>query len=295
VFKVPTTAGTHWFKANAVGMAHEAALVEVLARRVPAQVLAPVAIDTEQGWLLLPDGGPTLRDVEGSAADLTLWEQMLVEYAGFQRSLEPWVAELLAAGAPDGRPGQLPQVRAALLADRELVLLGRPQGLTEQQHADLVAGAPAYALLCAELAAVGVPATLQHDDLHDHNVFVPVEPGGPLRIFDWGDAVVGHPFGTLLITLRVVSAGTGLPYGAPELLRLRDAYLEAWTDEWDRATLEESCRLALRVGGVLRADCCRRALLEATAGGRAEFGDWVAHWLLAERGPTPLDDGSAHR
>ena len=116
-----------------------------------------------------------------------------------------------------------------------------------------------------------------------------------MRVFDWGDAVVGQPFGTLLVTLRVVAHWTGLPNGAPELLRLRDAYLEPWTDGWDRATLVEACRLALRVGGVLRSDCYRRALLEATPAGRAEFGDGVPQWLLEGEPADPAGTGGHTR
>jgi len=287
--RVATGAGTFWFKANAAGVAYEAGLVAVLARRCPGHVLPPVAVDAERGWLLLPDGGRTMREVEGASTDLAMWERMLVEYAEVQRAAEPHVDELLAAGTPDGRPERLPGLRDALLADRGLLMIGHPDGLAEEQLDALVAGAPAYAAMCAELAAVGVPSSLQHDDLHDNNVFAPEAPGGPMRVFDWGDAVVGQPFGTLLVTLRVVAHWTGLPYGAPELLRLRDAYLEEWTDGWDRATLVEACRLALRVGGVLRSDSYRRALLEATPAGWAEFGDGVPQWLLEGDQPTPLE------
>ena len=289
LLRIPTGAGTFWFKANAVGVGHEAGLVTVLARRCPGHVLRPVAVDAERGWLLLPDGGRTMRQVEGASVDLAMWERMLVEYAEMQRAAEPYADELLAAGTPDGRPERLPAVRDALLADRDLLMIGQPDGLTAEQLDALLAGAPAYAALCAELAAFGVPPSLQHDDLHDNNVFAPEAPGGPMRVFDWGDSVVGQPFGTLLVTLRVVAHLTGLPNGAPELLRLRDAYLEPWTDGWDRASLEEACRLALRVGGVLRSDCYRRALLEATPAGRAEFGDGVPQWLLEGGLPTPLE------
>jgi hypothetical protein len=285
---VPTDAGTFWFKANAIGVVHEAALMEVLARRCPEHVLTPVAVDAGRGWLLLPDGGRTLRDV-GGGTDLTTWERLLVGYAELQRTLVPYVGELLAAGTPDRRPSRLPALRDSLLADQALVMLGQPDGLTEEQHAALVTGSSAYAGMCVDLDAFGVPTSLQHDDLHDNNVFAPLESGGALRIFDWGDSVVGHPFGTLLVSLRMVADLTGLAYGSPELLRLRDAYLEPWTGEHDRPDLVEACRLALRVGGVLRADCYRRALLEATPAGRQEYGDGVPQWLLEGDRPIPVE------
>ena len=286
---LPTDHGRFWFKANAVGVSHEASLLETLHRLCPTHVLPPVAVDRQRGWLLLPDGGRTVRDLEGAATDLGLWERMLVEYAELQRVLAPHVEELLATGTPDGRPHRLPAIRAALLDDDDVLMIGHPDGLTEHQRDVLRAGAPAYAELCTELDSLGIPASLQHDDLHDNNVFLPPTPGGPLRIFDWGDAVVGHPFGTLLVALRVVAHRAGLAYGARELLRLRDAYLEPWTAEHGRAALENACRLALRVGGVLRADCYRRALLEATPQGRAAFGDGVPQWLLEFEMPTPVE------
>jgi hypothetical protein len=293
VWRVPTADGAVWFKANAAGMAHEAALYEVLARRSPTHVLTPVALDLTRGWLLLPDGGATLRDVEGARTDLAAWARMLQEYAEMQRGLEPFVAELLAAGVLDRGPDRLPQVRAALLDDPDLLMLGHADGLTEAQRDELRAEQPAYAALCAELSAYGIAPSLQHDDLHDNNVFVSPEPGGPLRVFDWGDAVVGHPFGVLLVSLRVVSDLIGVPNGSPELRRLRDAYLEPWTADRDLADLREAARLAVRVGGISRADCYRRATVE-WPGRPAPFAEGLPAWLLEQRGPMPLEpDGPA--
>jgi hypothetical protein len=289
ILTFPTNGGTVWFKANAAGTHHEAALYEVLVRRSPGHVLEPVASDPERGWLLLPDGGPTMRAVEGASTDLEAWERMLVEHATMQRELVPYVDEVLAAGVPDARPHRLPAIRDALLADRAICRVGAGDGLSELEYERLRACAPAYADACAQLDALGVPPSLQHDDLHDNNVFAPEDRSAPLRVFDWGDAVVGHPFGVLLISLRVVANLARLDPGAPELLRLRDAYLEPWSAEHDRASLVEAARLASRVGGVTRADCYRRALLEATPAGWAEFGDGVPSWLSELDKPTPIE------
>lgn len=289
VSRVPTDAGPVWFKACTVGVAHEVGIYEVLQLRAPGHVLTPLAADPAAGWLLLPDGGRTLRVAEGGRADVAAWERMLAEYADLQRSLEAHVDELLGVGVPDARPEAMPGIRDALLADRALMMVGEERGLTPEQWRQLLADADGFAAACEALAAYGIAASLQHDDLHDANVLLPPDGTGPLRVFDWGDAVVGHPFGTLLVTLRVIANVAELPYGSPELLRLRDAYLEPWTGPYDRADLLEAARLAVRVGGVLRADCYRRALLESSAAGRAEFGDAVPGWLLEQRNPTPLD------
>jgi aminoglycoside phosphotransferase (APT) family kinase protein len=89
---------------------------------------------------------------------------------------------------------------------------------------------PRFAELCAELAARGVPETIQHDDLHQFNVYV--RDGRP-RILDWGDASVGHPYFSLVATLRHV-----------EDRGITRAFLDAWGGD------EETLALALRVGRI---------------------------------------------
>jgi aminoglycoside phosphotransferase (APT) family kinase protein len=137
-----------------------------------------------------------------------------------------------------------------------------------------------------------VPPSLQHDDLHDANVFVAATDAAPYRVFDWGDATVAHPFTTLLVTLNVVAMLESLQPGAPALLRLRDVYLESWTDEHDLGDLREAARLAARTGVVSRAACYRRALAEATPAGVDVFGDGVPGWLQELFEPLPLEPRS---
>ena len=292
VWRLPTDAGPVWFKACTTGVGHEPALYEVLVRRAPGRVVIPLATDLERRFLLLPDGGPTLRETEGARTDPAAWARMLQEYAAMQRGLEPWADELRATGVTVAGPAELPGMRKALLAEDRVLLLGEEEGLTAEQRAELLAEQPAYDALCSDLAAYGIPLSLQHDDLHDNNVFAPADPGGPLRVFDWGDGVLGHPFGVLLISLRVVSDLLEVGESSPEVRRLRDAYLEPWTGEWDAADLRDAARLAVRVGGVSRADCYRRATIDwpADAATRSPFLEGVPGWLLEQRGPLPLDE-----
>ena len=57
--------------------------------------------------------------------------------------------------------------------------------------------------LCDRLAAFGIRETVQHDDLHDGQVFLGT---GVHQVLDWGDACVSHPFFTLSVTLEGVIA-----------------------------------------------------------------------------------------
>jgi aminoglycoside phosphotransferase (APT) family kinase protein len=68
-----------------------------------------------------------------------------------------------------------------------------------------------------ELAAHGVPETVQHDDLHTANVDA---KGGRLRLLDWGDASVSHPFASLLVTFRFLEERNRLPPDDPWFTRL---------------------------------------------------------------------------
>ena len=61
VLRVPTTSGYLYFKVPAAPFAFEPALSQTLARLVPASVPAVLAIDEQRGWLLMRDGGLTLR------------------------------------------------------------------------------------------------------------------------------------------------------------------------------------------------------------------------------------------
>ncbi|PWR08737.1 phosphotransferase [Micromonospora sicca] len=275
VWQVPTDAGPFWFKANNPGTRYEAALLAELPRLCAGAVLDPIAVDVERGWSLLPDGGPSLRDTLAGKRDVTHWAQVLPAYAELQVAVAPHAWRLLDRGVPDQRPELMPELFDRLLDDEEALLLGEPDGLTPELHQRLRAYRPEFAAVCRRLAEVDVPATVQHDDLHDGNVFVGDDG---YRFFDWGDASVAHPFGTLLVTLRSVAYAGELAPGDPALIRLRDAYLEAWTDRHDRATLREVAGLAMRVATVSRSLSWRRAL-RSTDPARAEYASAVPGWL----------------
>ncbi|PWR10000.1 phosphotransferase [Micromonospora acroterricola] len=284
VWRVPTDGGPVWFKANNPGTVHEAVLVAALVGLAPDRVLTPIAVDPVRGWSLLPDGGESLRDVLGRDPDLAHWERALPGYAALQLASESRADELVALGVPDHRPEVLPGLLAELLDDHGSLRIGSEDGLSPETYERLRAELPAYAERCRRLADIGIPATVQHDDLHDGNVFA--GPDG-YRYFDWGDASVAHPFGTLLVTLRSIRYAAGLAADDARLARLRDAYLEAWTDRYDRATLVEASDLAMTLGAVSRSLSWRRALDTADPS-RAEYAEAVPGWLAELFEANPL-------
>jgi hypothetical protein len=277
--RVPTTAGVAWFKANTPDCAYEAGLAASLATWAPGRVLAPVAVDAARGWLLTADAGPTLREVVAKERLLPTWTAMLQSYAVLQRDLATHAPQMLAQGVPDHRPQHLPARLADLLADPRI-----RADLGPERQAAVEKVAPGFTDWCAELSADGLPATLQHDDLTDANVF----PGRDrFRFFDWGDSSVAHPFGSLLVAIGFAAYLLELEPGAPGLDRLRDAYLEPWTDLAPRADLRRSASLACRVTRVSKALAWQRALHDPAVPVDPDFRTAVADWL-AELPEPPL-------
>jgi Ser/Thr protein kinase RdoA (MazF antagonist) len=158
---------------------------------------------------------------------------------------------------------------AELLRHREELAAGLPA----DRHELITALQPEFARWCGELDAFAIPASIQHDDLHDANILV---DGPAYRFFDWGDACVGHPFGVLLIALRV-ARHQGLE--KPVLATIRDAYLEPWTAEYAVADLRRAAALAIRIAIPGRSLSYQRALCTVPFGDRGEDSDAVGGWL----------------
>ncbi len=104
--------------------------------------------------------------------------------------------------------------------------------------------------LCDEVAAYGITETLQHDDLHDAQVFV---RDGRLLLMDWGDACISHPFFSLSVTLEgVLSWGLDDAEDSVDTTPFRDAYLAPFAERYD-VDLAAACAPATRLGSAGRA------------------------------------------
>jgi hypothetical protein len=244
VLRVPTDGGDVWFKANMPTQAFEVAVVETLAARRPDLVPTLLAADLERGWMLQGDGGTRLREILEETGDFDVWEKILPLYAELQIDVAADRDRLLDAGVPDRLLVSLPGQFEEVLTDSEAL-----ETLTEDERRRLAALAPRIEADCHELVEFGLPETIQHDDLHDGQVFV---RDGRYLFFDWGDACVSHPFYTLVVTLAVLAYRLELDHDAPELDRFRDAYLEPWTRFLPRVGLTRAYPIAYRLGVLCR-------------------------------------------
>lgn len=250
-----------WLKACAPQTAHEGSVLEVLARRAPESVVAPIAVDHSRGWILTPHGGTVLREQVDAGDVARRWEGVLRAFAELQRRTVPMVPELLAAGVPDHRPAPLAECGADLLAGQ----VDGPRLVSSLRAA------------CARLDDSPVPAALQHDDFHTGNVFV--DGDARPRFFDWGDSYVGHPFSALLIGLAALPHQYDVELDRGGRERLVAAYLDPWSDLGPPDRLREDLDDALLVGRVARALGWHRALAHATDEEHEEWDPHPRHWI----------------
>jgi hypothetical protein len=196
-----------------------------------AEVLAH---DEDRAWLLLADAGRPLK-VLGNP--LQLWVTLLPRYAELQRGEVTHVPDHVQHGVPD--------LRLATLPGRYQALVRRRLPLADNEATRLGRFVDTFAELCQELSTQGVPETIQHDDLHPANVYADQDR---LRVLDWGDCSIAHPFASLVVTFHFLQERNRMSPEDPWLDRLRDAYLEPWGP-----ALRDTLALALRIGAFAHA------------------------------------------
>jgi hypothetical protein len=245
VLRCPTTKGDVYFKAIAHSstirpvsddalpllFAHEPLLLRQVADERPGLIPSPLAIDEERAWMLLPDLGPMLA----SQSDVEVWIQAVRGHAQLQRSYADQPDRLLAFSCVDRRLAVL---------DGELDRLFGPNPATEllepAERAALPTRAAQLREAINELAAIGVPETLLHGDLHPRNLAV---RDGRVLAFDWTDAALAHPFLDLVTFFEEESPLSNDP-------RVRDAYLAEWEEYAAPAELRRALELAQELGAV---------------------------------------------
>jgi Phosphotransferase enzyme family len=217
VLRIHAMNRTFYFKVSTrrALFADEPRVTGALATRFPDFVPMPVTVNSRRGWMILADIGPNLRD---ATLNLHRWTQFMVDYAHVQHELvrEPdWV---LNAGCLDRR--------AAHLETQWLELLGgetKPEGFSKVDLEVLRGLRDASLRHLSVVKHSAVPDSLVHGDWHPGNVAC---QNGAIRIFDWTDACLSHPFFDALPMIDELTAYLD----AAALESLLDAYLETWTE-----------------------------------------------------------------
>lgn len=269
VLRAPAAAGDAFFKGSPEIFRHEGRVTAALAARMPGLVPDVVAVDDDQGWMLMRDLGAA----ELGEQDESLWHEGLVALAGIQQRWLGRTDELVALGLPFRPLTDLAEQVEALRQDADLMARMGPE-LRESWPAESVALAAA----CRRLDEIGPGMTLVHGDFHPWNVTY--GPKGA-RVFDWTDAAVSHP-GVDLATYLLRTEDNAVRRG------LLEAWVQAWSPVASEESLREAAALGLVVGALYQVQTYRH-LLPTIARHGADDGmadadvDWIERTLIRHR------------
>jgi Ser/Thr protein kinase RdoA (MazF antagonist) len=216
------------------------------------------------------------------------WVDLAREGALLQRELVDHVDEIEQAGCTRLGPAEASTYVATRIEQYAALPDGDRRRLTTEQAEALVAMQPDDERWANQLLSLGLPLSLNHSDLHEHNVFA---VGDRLRFFDFGDAVVSDPLSVLLTTLRVLRQNLDCAEDDPRVIRVADSALEVWSDLAPAAELRAALPAALELGKLARSESWVRCLPSADDEEDEQLGDAATYWLrfLAASPLAPFD------
>jgi Phosphotransferase enzyme family len=230
VFRVPSSGGPVWLKATGPQSRFEVGLYELLGRVAPGRMLVPLGVSLDSGWLLLPDGDPTFGDRLDGPAPVAAMAEALPEYARLRRDLIPHAGELLELGVSDMRPQIMPSRFDEAVEAVRAYVERRGDESERAQLGEVVGMRDTVVAWCDRLADSVVQPSLDHNDLHGWDI---LGEGSDVRFYDWGDAVLAHPFASML-------ALGWVPMSDSAREQLRDRYLGPFGDLAPHDELVES-------------------------------------------------------
>ena len=279
VWRAETASGTYFAKQNTPLQAFEARLLSLLGDLAPAYVVPVTAADPDRDLLLTPDQGTVLGDTIADLGEddlLPVIRRMLGEAAQLQREVAPHAEQLVAAGLERLAPADvLPYVQQRLDEFTSLPA-GDPRSFEPGRAELLEAALPSIAAAVDQVSALGLPLTLHHNDLHTFNVF---EVDGRMRFFDFGDALLSEPLGTLMVPLGGIAQHLEIPADDPRIRGLADSALEVWSDLAPLSELRAALPAALRLARLSRCESWIRCFAGMNDAELGEWGDAAAYWL----------------
>lgn len=280
VMHVPTDQGKLFFKATAPETIYEAALTQALANWFPDCMPEFVAVDVGRGWMLMRDGGEPLRASIRPTRDLAPWKPVIARYAEVQIGLAEHVTELLSLRLPDHRLSVLPELFPQLLADEESLMIDQEKGLTSAEWEVVKSKTARFEQICRDLAAFGIPESLNHGDFHDGNILV---KDGRITFFDWGDASVTHPFTSLRTFFVSIEMALDLEEYAltPEMEELLNLYLEPFQRFASKEDLLKAYQISKSVASVVKTLAWHQSITRMGPELRQKYA-WIVPELIRE-------------
>lgn len=268
---VATDAGDVYFKATPEFMAHEGRAMQAVAERCPELLPAPLAVDATRGWALMPDyGGDMLHECR----DISIWEEALRVFAKAQVAQAAHIGFWQALNIPDRRIGRMVEMIDPLIVACEQMMSGGENGLSDTEIDALQALSMPLKLLCARLTQYSVPHTMVHGDLGGN---ILIQEAG-FTYFDWTDICVSHPFFEMATISGAYFDESVLKDNPDAEVRLRDAYLEAWTEYMPMERLIEAFEESRPLGALHQMMTYMWIRTNIAPDARPELDGGLLHW-----------------
>jgi hypothetical protein len=220
LLRAPTDGPDLFLKAVFPPFHAEPVLTRLLSERFPGSVPAVVAVEPDEGWLIVEDiGSAWVGDVPEAVRPAALGSGARALVA-IQRAIAPdtgALRTLIDAGAPH-RP--LANLEAAVAAAIGPDGFGVGDGGIEPDRARLVLGALGQAV--ARVEAVGLSESVVHGDFHSGNAALVDDR---IVIIDWSDAAISNP---------AIDLVTWLAWSGDRQAEIDEA-TDAWVDAWSAA------------------------------------------------------------
>jgi hypothetical protein len=229
VQQVETAKRRVFFKAslNLPLFVNEGSVMAGLVQLYPDHIPAPLAINTTQNWMLLEDLGEPIGRDASLETRMDLFQAMAYIHIDSVSRID----SLINMGCIDRR---IPWLRAhleSLLVDEVTLSL-----LTLAEREDLRSALPRLDSLLAELDALPIPPALIHGDLNTGNVAF---REGKIKVFDWTDAAISHPYFDLDVIFTAEDAA------------VREALEAAYLSAWERIYPADQVRRAFELARVV--------------------------------------------
>lgn len=276
VWRAETTGGVFYAKQNCATQAHEARLMITLNDLAARHVVPVAAADPGRDLLLTPDQGAVLG--ESADTDVETWCRVAAAGAQLQLELARYADHLVDAGLTTLAPADCPAYVEARLNAFAALPDDDPRAMAPDRIAAVRALLPTVAGWAEQVATLGLPLTLCHNDLHGHNVF---DHDGSLRFFDFADALVMEPLAALLIPVNSLAHALEAGPSDPRLHRVADAALEVWTDYAPVAELRAALPAALQLARLARTESWIRCTAPMNDAELRDWGGAAAYWLAS--------------
>ena len=253
LFRGRTAVGDIFLKAVFPPFHAEPGVTRLLAERFPGSVPRVLAIEADEGWLIVEDvAAPWVGNLpaEQRVVGLSVGARAIVD---LQRAVATDLDAFVTAGCPLRPLTEVPELLDAALGPEGMAIVDEDVSAERRERA-----VAATRRAVERVAALGFPTSVVHGDFHAGNAAL---VGDRVVIIDWSDAAIGNPLIDLVTWLS-------LSKDEPEQLQVAtDAWIDAWADPTDPTAVRDALDDILIVGAayqIVSYDGIIRALEPAT-------------------------------